>query len=193
VDDDEHSFLGFAQHDLVRRHVRGALGNLAEVDLDAGAGARGRFARRAGQARRAHVLDAGDRAGGEQFQARLAHELFHERIAHLHRAALLFRGFLRQILRREGRAGEAVAAGGGADVENGVAHALGRAAGDLFVAQDAEAEGVDEGIALVRFVEINFAGDGGDAEAIAVMGDAADDAGEQPAVCSSKRRLHLRL
>ncbi len=52
------------------------------------------------------------------------------------------------------------------------------------MAQHAEAEGVHERIAFVGFVEINLARDGGDAEAIAVMRDAADDARKQPLVCS---------
>ena len=42
--------------------------------------------------------------------------------------------------------------------------AAGRAAGDLFVAQHAEAEGVHERIAFVRLVEVNLARDGRDAE-----------------------------
>ena len=91
-------------------------------------------------------------------------------------------GCLGQILRGEGGAGQAVAAGGRADVEDGIAQALGRAARDLFVAQDAEAKDVDQGISLVGLVKINFAGDGGNAEAIAVMSDAADHAREEAAV-----------
>ena len=121
----------------------------------------------------------GDRAGGEQFEARFAHEFFHERIADLHRAALLLGGFLGQILRRKRRAREPVATRGRADVKHGIAHALGRAARDLFMAQHAEAERVHERIALIRLVEIHLARDGRDAEAIPVMRDAADDAGEQ--------------
>ena len=50
------------------------------------------------------------------------------------------------------------------------------------MAQHAEAKCVHERIAFVRFVEINLARDGRDAEAIAVMRNAADDAGEQTAV-----------
>ena len=48
--------------------------------------------------------------------------------------------------------------------------------------QNAEAKGVHERIAFVGFVEINFARDSRDAEAIAVMRDAGDDAGEKTAV-----------
>ena len=79
-------------------------------------------------------------------------------------------------------AGEAVAAGGGSDVKDRVAHAPRGAAHDLVVSQDPEAERVHERVALVGLVEIDLAGDGRDAEAIAVVGDAADDAGKQPFV-----------
>ena len=89
LDDDEHALLRFAEHDFVGRHVGARCGTLVQFDLDAGAGARGGLAGRTGQARRAHVLNAGHGVGGQQFQARFANQLFHERIAHLHRAALL--------------------------------------------------------------------------------------------------------
>ena len=108
---------------------------------------------------RAHVLDAGDGAGGEQFQARFAHELLHERIADLHRAALLLRRFLGQILRGKRRPGQTIATRGRADVEHRIANALGRAARDLFVAQHAQAKRVHQRIAFVGFIEINLAGD----------------------------------
>ena len=59
---------------------------------------------------------------------------------------------------------------------------LARAAGDLLVAQHAQAKGVDQRVALVGLVEIDLAGDGRDAEAIAVMGDAGHHAAEEPAI-----------
>ena len=176
------------KHDFVTAHVRRALRHFVQFDLDARARARRRFARRTRQTRRAHVLHARDRAGGEQFQARFAHQLFHERIADLHRAALLLGGFLGQILRGKRRARQAIATRRRADVKDRIAHALGRAARDLFVAQHAEAKRVHQRIALVAFVEINFARDGRNAEAIAVMRDAADHAGEKPAIVGMRFR-----
>ena len=142
VHHDEHAFLGFGKHDFVAAHVGRALRHLVQLDLDAGARAGGGFARGARQAGGAHVLHAGDRAGGEQFQARFADELLHEGIAHLHRAALLLGRFLGQILRGKRRARQAVAPGGRAHVKDGVAHALGRAARDLFMPQHAQAKRV---------------------------------------------------
>jgi len=50
------------------------------------------------------------------------------------------------------------------------------------MAQHAEAKDVDKAVALVGLVKTNFASQGGDAEAIAVMGHAADDAREETAV-----------
>ena len=79
----------------------------------------------------------------------------------------------------------------GPDVKDRVAHALGRAARDLLVAQNAEAKGVDQRIALVALVEINLARDGRNAEAIAVMRDAADHAAEEPAVVGDAHRRRL--
>ena len=89
VDHDEHALLGFGEHDLVAGHVRSPLRDLVQLDLDARSGAGSRLASGAGQTRRTHVLHAGDTSGGQQFQAGLADELLHERIAHLDRPALL--------------------------------------------------------------------------------------------------------
>ena len=47
--------------------------------------------------------------------------------------------------------------------------------------QHAQGEGIDQRIALVAFVEADLAGDGGNAKAVAVMGDPGNHPGEQPA------------
>ena len=131
VDDDEHPLLRLAEQDFVRRHVGGALRHLGQVDLDAGPAASRCFAGRAGKAGRAHVLYARDRAGGEQLEARLHAEFLHERIAHLHRSALLLGRFLGQVLRRKRRTGQAVPPRRRADVKHRIADSLGRAPGNL--------------------------------------------------------------
>ena len=41
--DEQHSLLRFAEHDVVRRHARLALGNASKIDFDARASARGHF------------------------------------------------------------------------------------------------------------------------------------------------------
>ena len=48
----------------------------------------------------------------------------------------------------------------------------------------AKTENVDQRIALEAFVEVNFAADGRDADAIAVVRDARDYASEKPAIGS---------
>ncbi len=163
-----------------------ALRHFGEIDLHAGAAAARRLAGRAGEPRRAHVLDAGHGVGGEQLEARLEQQLFAERIAHLHGRAVLLR-FLGQIARGKRRAREPVAPRLRADVEDRIADALRRAARDLLVPQHAEVEDIHQRIAVVAFVEIDLAADGRDADAIAVVRDARDHAGEEPAV-----RLALR-
>ncbi len=69
-----------------------------------------------------------------------------------------------------------------ADVDDGIANARGLGVEDLFLAADAEGEDVDERVAVVATLEDAFAADGGDAEAVAVVRDAADDAGEDAPV-----------
>lgn len=50
------------------------------------------------------------------------------------------------------------------------------------MAENAEAEDIDEGVARVGIIEIDFAADGGDADAVAVVADSRDDSGEEAAV-----------
>ncbi len=59
---------------------------------------------------------------------------------------------------------------------------LRRAPRELFVPQNAKAKNVYQRIALETFIEINFAADGRDADAVAVMRDAGNDSGKKAAV-----------
>ena len=187
VDDEEHAFLRFAEEDFVRRHVRHALRNFGKVDLDAGAGARRRFAGGTGQTGRAHVLNAGHRPRREQFKTGFQHQLLHERVAHLHGPALLLGRRFGQILRGKRRAGQAVPARRGTHIEHRVADAAGFAARDLLVAQRAQTKRIHQRIAVVAAVEMDLAGDGRDAEAIAIMRDAGHDTGEETAIVCDLR------
>ena len=56
-------------------------------------------------------------------------------------------------------------------------------AGDLFVAEDAQTEHVYKRIAGVGFVAIDLAADCRNSDAVAVVGDARDDAREKSAIC----------
>ena len=103
-------------------------GTRVEIDFDAHAAARGHFARGAGEAGGAHVLNADDGAGGHGFEAGFEEQFFEERIADLHVGALLLR-FLGEFGGGQQRcAVNAVAAGLCADVDDGIAFAAARCA-----------------------------------------------------------------
>ena len=110
-----------------------------------------------------------------QLEARLEQQLLHERIADLHGRPLLGR-LLVELRRRHRRAVDAVAAGLRADVVDRIADAGGAALDERVGLRDAEAEHVDERIAGVRLLERDLAADRRDADAVAVAGDAGDDA-----------------
>ena len=116
----QHALLRLAQHDLVGRHAGLALRHQVELDLQANAAAPAHLAGRAGQAGRAHVLNADDRAGLHGLQAGLQQQLLQEGIAHLHVGTLGF-GLFAELLAGHGGAVNAVAPGLGADVDHGIA------------------------------------------------------------------------
>ena len=115
-----------------------------------------------------------------QLQAGLDEQLFGERVADLHGGALLV-GFVVELGRGHGGAVDAVAAGLGADVDDGQADALGGRVEDLVGARQAGAHGVDEDVVVVALVEVGLPADGRHADAIAVAADAGDDAVDEVA------------
>ena len=190
LDDHEHALLRLAEENLIGGLALRALRHKLDVDLDTGAATTGSLAGGAGESGRAHVLDTGDRVGGEEFETGLEQELLAERITHLDGGTVGLR-FLGQLARGESGTGKSVAPGLGADVEDGIPHTLGGAAGDLLVAEDAEAEGVHQRVAAVALVEVDLAGDGGKTDAVAIVGDAGDHAREEAAVGPGLLRVPL--
>ena len=69
---------------------------------------------------------------------------------------------------------DAVAAGFGTYIYDGVSGAAGFAVEDFVFADQAESEGVDQRVAAVAGLELGFAAEVGHAETVAVAGDAAD-------------------
>ena len=67
----QHALLRLAEHDLVGSHAGFALRHQIEFDLQADAAAPAHLAGGASEPRRAHVLDAHDRAGLHGFKASL--------------------------------------------------------------------------------------------------------------------------
>ena len=114
-----------------------------------------------------------------------------EWIADLH-GRPIFARFFRQFARSESRAGQTIAPRFRADIKNRIADPACRAARELLVPQDAEAKNIDQRISFETFVEINFAADRRNADAVSVMRDAGDDAGEQAAGCLSICAFVLR-
>ena len=173
--DQQHALLALGEHDLVGGHAGFALGNEVELDVEAHAAARAHLAGGAGEAGRAHVLNADDGAGLHGFKAGFEQQLLHEGIADLDVGALGL-GALVELFAGHGGAVDAVAAGFCADIDDGVAGAGGLAVEDFVDADQAEGEGVDQRIAAVAGFELGFAAEVGHAEAVAVAGDAADHA-----------------
>ncbi len=180
LEDHEHALLALAKHHLVRRHAGLALRYGVHVELDPDAALARHLDRRRGEAGGAHVLDRDDRVRGHQFEARLDQQFLGEGVADLDGRALRFR-ILAEIGRGHRRAVDAVAAGLGADIDDRIADPARGRIEDLVLLRDADGHRVDEDVAVIRRVEVHFAADGGDADAIAVAADAVDDAGDQVA------------
>ena len=81
--------------------------------------------------------------------------------------------------RGHGGAVNAVAAGLGADIDDGIARALGGGQENLVGARQADAHGVDQDVAVVAAVEIDFTAHRGHAHAVAITADAGDHARHQ--------------
>src|SRR5262249_10114763 len=86
---------------------------------------------------------------------------------------------------------DAVASGFCAHVDDGIPDALGFGEEDVFLAGDAEGEGVHEWVLRIAGFESDFTADGRDAEAIAIVRDAADHAVEDAAIRCSLFRCFL--
>ena len=123
-------------------------GTLSRSSVDAEIALGAHLDRRAGQARRAHVLDRDDAVLGHDLEAGLEQQLLGERIADLHGRALLL-GVVVELGRRHGGAVDAVAAGLGAEIDDRHADAGGRRVEDLVGLGDADRHGVDQAVAVV--------------------------------------------
>ena len=178
LEDDQHPLLAFGQHHFVGRHAVFAARHLVHVEPNTGAALRGHLDGRGSEARRPHVLNSDDRVGRHQLQARFDQQLFGERIADLHRRALLV-AVLVEVGARHGRAVDPVAAGLGSDIDDRIADAGRGRIEDLVGAGDADRHRIDQDVAVIGGVEIDLAADRGHADAIAVAADPCDHARHQ--------------
>ena len=174
--DRHHAFLGLAHEDLARGERGIAQEHILEVHVHAGVAVGGQLGGRARDTCGTEVLDTLDDAGLEQVEAALDEDLLHEGVAHLDGGALGGHAVFEGLGGEDGRAADAVAAGARAEEDDEVAFAGRVGQVDVVVAQLADAQRVDEGVALVGGVELGFAADVGQAQAVAVAADAGDDA-----------------
>src|SRR5262249_37719584 len=179
--DQQHALLRFGQHDLIRRHAGFALRHVLQVDLDADAAAPAHLAGGASEPGRAHVLNAHDGAGLHGFETGFDQQLFEERIAHLHVRALLLR-FLGEFGRRHGGPGNPGASRLGANVDYRIPDTCRLGIKDLIGSEHTQREHVHQRIAVIALLENAFAAHRGNAEAVAIMGDAGHHAFEDAAI-----------
>src|SRR5512143_610142 len=83
---------------------------------------------------------------------------------------------------------DAVTPGPRADAEENVAHSFGAGPDQVALAEEADAHRVDQRVARIAGGEADFAAEGRDADAIAVVADSAHDAGEEIAVARHVER-----
>ena len=176
----EHALLAFRQHHFVGGHAGFAAGHLVEIEFDAEVALCAHFYRRRGQACRAHVLNGDDGAALHQFEAGFEQKLFRKGVADLHRRAF-FLGVGLEGGRRHGCAVDTVAAGLGAEIDDGVPDAGGLGVEDLVRLGEADRHGVDQNVAVIGFVESGGAADRRHAEGIAVAADASNHAADEMA------------
>ena len=176
--DRHHALLALGHQDLLGRERGVAQQHGIELDRHAALAVGGELARRARDARGTEILDALDQVAREQLEAALDEHLLGERVADLHRRAFRRAAVLEGLAGQDAGAADPVAPGACAEQHDLVADAAGVGQMQVLVTQDADRERVDERVGLVDRVEPGLAADVGQAEAVAVEADAADDAGQ---------------
>ena len=174
----EHALLAFREHHLIGAHAGFARRHRIEIEIDAEIALGAHLDRRAGQPRRAHVLDRDHAIGCHDFEAGFQQQLFGEGIADLHGRALLF-GIVVELGRGHRRAVNAVAAGLGAEIDDRHVHAGRRRVENLVGIGEADRHRVDEDVAVIAGVEAHLPAHRRHAEGIAIAADAGDDARHQ--------------
>ena len=117
----------------------------------------------------------------KQLKARFEQKFLLKRIADLH-CRTIFARLLGQFTRSKRRPGQAIAPRLRADIKNWITNAACGAARQLFMTQHAKTKNIYERIALETLIEIDFTANRRDPDAISVMRDPGDDAGEQPPI-----------
>ena len=187
VEHHEHALLRFRQHHFVGCHALFAARDHIEIEFDAEIALGTHFDGRAGEAGGPHVLNGDDGTCGHQLKAGFEQQLFGEGVADLDGGAF-FLCVLIEFGRCHGGAMDAVATCLGAEIDDGQAHALGFGIENLVRVGKASGESVYEAVAVIAFVEIDFAADGRHAKRIAIAANACNDAGDDVAGARMRRR-----
>ncbi len=170
-DDRDHPLLALRDHDLPGLHLLLAERNPVEVDVDPAAAAR-HLRQGRGESGSAEILERLDEAALDELEARLDELVAGERVADLHRWALV-RVLLAELLAREhARAADPVASGGRSEEEDDVACAGRSGAEHPLGGEEADAHRVHEAVVRVGRVEDGVSADRRDADAVPVVGNA---------------------
>ena len=177
LDDGHHPLLRLRHEDLLGPQRRVAQRDQVELDLHAAVAVGRELAGGTGQPGAAEVLDAVDHVRGVEVEAALDEHLLGERVADLDGGALGRAALVEGLGGEDRDAADAVAAGLGAEQDDLVAGAATPWRRWMSsMPHRADAQGVDQRVALVAGVEDDLAADVGQAEAVAVAADAGDDA-----------------
>ena len=180
VEDHQHAFLAFAEHDLEGGHAGFPHRHPVEIELDAEPALTGHLDRGRSQPGRPHILDGDDRILFHQLEAGLDQQFLGERVADLHGRPLL-PGIGAEFGRGHRRAVNAVATGLGADIDDEVPRPGCGRIKDPVGSGEPDAHRVDQDVAVIGGVELALAADRRHADAIAVAADPGDDAGYEMA------------
>ena len=172
----DHALLALGDHHLPRLHSLLAQRYAVEPDVDAELG--GHLGQRGGDPRGAAVLERLDDARGHELDRGLDQLLARERVADLHRGALLGGAFVELLACEHRRAADPVAPSRRA-VDHDVLPAAGRLrTHDAGGREESDAHGVHEAVVAVGLVEDRLAADRRHAHRVPVRGDPADRARE---------------
>ena len=177
VGDADHPLLALRDHDLDGLHVGLAERHAVEVDVEADAASR-HLGEGGREARRAEILQRLDEPALDEREARLDQLLARERVADLDGRALVLVVVGELLAREHARAADPVAPRGRAEEDDVVAGSSGLGARHAVGREEPDAHRVDERVRRVGVVEDRVAADGGDADAVPVVADAADRAAE---------------
>ncbi len=192
----EHALLRFRQKNFPGMHARLAGRNPVKMNPHAHLATCAHFGGRAGDARGTHVLHAHHGAGLGQLHGGLKKQLLLKGVAYLNRGYVVG-GIFAQVFGCKGGSVDAVAARRRTDNVDGVAHPARLGADLLAHFNDSGRECIHQRILLVAVVKIDFAADGRNTKAVAVVANAFDHAVDQPfgavgAGIAEPQRVQLR-